>query len=251
MKLPECFNLSSKTALVTGSSRGIGKAIALALGKAGATVYIHGSRKSDKLTQTVADFKAEKINAIECTGDISDSQASKKLAEDIGGIDILVLNASVQYKTKWNEIGLDEFHSQIDTNIRSTLELIQGFAPGMIDRKWGRILAIGSVNQTKQHPDMLIYSATKSAVLNMVENLARQFAPSGVTVNNLAPGVINTDRNVEALSDETYKDKVLSFIPANFLGEPEDCAGLALALCSEAGRYITGQNIYVDGGMTL
>ncbi|OGV75367.1 MAG: short-chain dehydrogenase [Lentisphaerae bacterium RIFOXYB12_FULL_65_16] len=245
------FELTGKTALVTGSTRGIGKAIARTLGQAGAELFVHGSRPSEALETTVAQFKDLGIAVRGCVADISDSRANQRLVEEIGQVDILVLNASVQYKTKWTDIGTQEFDSQIATNLRSTLELIQGFAPGMLQRKWGRILAIGSVNQDKQHPDMLVYAATKSAVLNMCRNLAKQFARSGVTVNNLAPGVIDTDRNTEALSDEAYRSKVLDAIPSGIIGSPEDCAGLALTLCSEAGRYITGQNVFVDGGLTL
>jgi NAD(P)-dependent dehydrogenase (short-subunit alcohol dehydrogenase family) len=98
---------------------------------------------------------------------------------------------------------------------------------------------------------LILPSALKAAQTLMVQNLAKQFAPHGVTVNNLAPGVINTDRSRARLTDPAYVNKVLSWIPAGHIGEPEDCAGAALLLCSEGGRYITGQNLFVDGGMGL
>ena len=98
---------------------------------------------------------------------------------------------------------------------------------------------------------MVVYAASKAAQTHMMLNLARQLAPDGVTLNNLAPGVICTDRNVEALADGAYAEKVRSAIPAGIFGQPSDCAGAALLLCSEAGRYITGQNLFVDGGMSL
>lgn len=129
--------------------------------------------------------------------------------------------------------------------------MIQRLAPAMIQRKWGRIVTIGSVQESKPHPEMVVYSALKAAQTLMVRNLAKQFAPHGVTVNNIAPGVINTDRSRARLTDQSYRDKVLTGIPAGFLGESGDCSGAALLLCSEAGRYITGQNLYVDGGMSL
>ena len=121
----------------------------------------------------------------------------------------------------------------------------------MIERNWGRILTVGSVQEAKPHPDMVIYSALKAAQTLMVQNLAKQFAPHGVTINNLAPGVINTDRARARLTDPAYVNKVLSWIPAGHIGEAEDCAGAALLLCSDAGRYITGQSLFVDGGMSL
>jgi NAD(P)-dependent dehydrogenase (short-subunit alcohol dehydrogenase family) len=121
----------------------------------------------------------------------------------------------------------------------------------MIERKWGRILTIGSVQEAVPHPDMLVYSALKAAQTLMVRNLAKQFAPHGVTINNLAPGVIDTDRSRIRLTEAAYLEKVLCKIPASYIGEADDCAGAALLLCSDAGRYISGQNLFVDGGMSL
>ena len=118
----------------------------------------------------------------------------------------------------------------------------------MKNKKWGRIVTIGSVQEAKPHPDMLVYSASKAAQTNMVKSLALQLANDGITVNNVAPGVIYTDRNVEALLDPEYAKKVTDSIPVGFYGQPEDCAGIVSLLCSEEGRYITGQNIFVDGG---
>ena len=129
--------------------------------------------------------------------------------------------------------------------------MIQVLAPPMQERGWGRILSIGSVQEVTPHPNMVVYAASKAAQTSMMLNLARQLASDGITLNNLAPGVIRTDRNVEALADGTYAEKVRASIPAGIFGQPSDCAGAALLLCSEAGRYITGQNLFVDGGMSL
>jgi NAD(P)-dependent dehydrogenase (short-subunit alcohol dehydrogenase family) len=118
-------------------------------------------------------------------------------------------------------------------------------------KRWGRILTIGSVQQVKPHPELLIYSATKLALVNLVRSLAPQLAPKGVTINNLAPGAIATGRNADVLANEEYRRKVLAKIPLGYVGEPQDCAGLALVLCSDAGRYITGADFCVDGGMSL
>ncbi|MCF7838225.1 MAG: SDR family oxidoreductase, partial [Candidatus Marinimicrobia bacterium] len=231
---PRLFDLAGRTALVTGSSRGIGKAIAQILGQAGAQVFVHGSRPSEALDATLAEFRAHGLEAASCCADIADSAANRKLAAEVGPVDILVLNASIQYKTQWTEIDTGQFAAQINTNLRSTIELIQGFAPAMLARGWGRIVVVGSVNQDRQHPELAVYSATKSAGLNLCQNFARQFAPAGVTVNNLAPGVIDTDRNAEALANEAYRQQVLARIPSGVIGVPEDCAGLALVLCSAA-----------------
>ena len=171
--------------------------------------------------------------------------------EITGDVDILVLNASVQVRKAWNEITDDEFDLQMNTNFRASVKIIQKYAPKMIDNKWGRIVTIGSVQQKKPHKDMLIYAASKAAQMNMVENLAKQFAQFGVTVNNVAPGVITTPRNEDALSDKEYAKKVMEGIPMGYAGNPDDCTGLIMTLCSDSARYITGENIYVDGGMKL
>ncbi len=121
----------------------------------------------------------------------------------------------------------------------------------MKKQNWGRIVTIGSVQEAKPHPDMLVYSASKAAQTNMVQSLSLQLAPYKITVNNVAPGVIYTDRNVSALVDEEYRKKVIASIPLGFYGVPEDIAGMVSLLCSEDGRYITGQNIFIDGGKSV
>ncbi len=116
---------------------------------------------------------------------------------------------------------------------------------------WGRIVAIGSVQEAKPHPDMLVYSASKSAQTAMIRSLAVQLAADGITLNDVAPGVIYTDRNVDALADPAYAKIVTDSIPMGYYGQPQDCAGIVRLLCSDAGRYITGQRIFVDGGKSL
>ena len=118
----------------------------------------------------------------------------------------------------------------------------------MKERGWGRVITIGSVQQAKPHPAMLVYAASKSAVVNMVQNLALQLAKDNITVNNVAPGTIYTDRNTAVLSNDEYKQRVIDDTPVGFIGEPEDCVGATLMLASDMGRYITGENLFVDGG---
>ncbi len=251
MGIIEQFSLKGKTALVTGSSRGIGKAIAGLFVEAGARVVIHGVGDAERLRRAQADTGA----AAMVWGNLGHTVAVKALYQSavdaVGFLDILVCNASLQIKKAWEEISADEFDQQMSTNVRSTLCLAQLVAPSMAERGWGRILTIGSVQQSVPHPEMLAYAASKAAQTNMVRNLAKQLAPKGITVNNLAPGVIETDRNIDALSDKKYAAQVSSKIPSGCLGRPEDCAGAALMLCSPGGNYITGQDLYVDGGMSL
>ena len=237
-----------KTALVTGSSRGIGKAIALRLAKDGYRIIVHGASDSEKLRWTVEEIKEMGGEAKAVIADLCNPKENDALYDAAKNCDILVLNASLQYRTPWIEIPSEEITAQLNCNFVSSLKIIQAAVPYMKEQKWGRIITIGSVQETRPHPDMLIYSSSKAAQTAMVKSLALQLAKDGITVNNVAPGVIYTDRNVEALSDTEYAKIVSDSIPAGFYGKPEDCAGIVSLLCSEESRYITGQNIFVDGG---
>ena len=240
-----------KTALVTGSSRGIGRAIALRLARDGFRVILHGVRPSEKLDAVKREIEETGGIAVTEHADLTDPTETAALATRLGGVDVLVLNASVQYRTPWREITVEAAHAQLNCNFVSSLLLIQALTPHMERAGWGRVITIGSVQEAKPHPDMLVYSASKAAQANTVQSLALQLAGAGITVNNVAPGVIYTDRNVEALSDPVYSEKVRASIPVGFYGEPEDCAGIVSLLCSEEGRYITGQSIFVDGGKSI
>ena len=240
------FDLSGKTALITGSSQGIGLAAAIALAENGAKVYINGS-KEEKVCAAL-----EKVpGALPAVCDLGRADCGDILYGITGNIDILISNASIQYRSSWDRITDEEFDRQLHVNLRAALKLVQTYAPHMLEQNWGRIITTGSVQQRKPHKDMLIYAAAKAAQVNMVQNLAKQFAPYGVTVNNIAPGVIETPRNTAVLTDESYKEKVLAGIPASYIGRPNDCSGQILLLCSDAGRYITGEDIFIDGGMQL
>ena len=245
------FDLKGKKALVTGSSRGIGRAIAVELAQCGAEVVVHCAGNVAKAEETVGIIKSNGGCAFAVTADLSDSENVQGLIEKIGDIDILILNASMQFRNKWENITVEEFYKQVNCNFLASMLLIQQAVPHMRAQKWGRIVTIGSVQEAKPHPDMLVYSASKAAQTNMVQSLSLQLAPDGITVNNVAPGVIYTDRNVEALSDLDYAKKVTDSIPVGFYGEPEDCAPTVALLGSENGRYITGQSIYIDGGKSV
>lgn len=255
MGIKNLFNLQGKTALVTGGSQGIGKAISLALAEYGANLVIN-YRSGEKLaSQTQSEIKAMgvKCHLIACDLVRLDSaqQILASLQENEIEVDILVLNASVQFKKSWDQISVEEYETQMNVNFRASLFLIQKLYPVMQKKNWGRILTIGSVQQVRPHPQMLVYAASKVAQVSMVKSLAPEFASYGITINNLAPGAIATSRNNEALSDQNYYKLVKSKIPLGDVGEAKDCASLSLLLCSDAGRYITGQDMFVDGGMGL
>lgn len=237
-----------KTALVTGSSRGIGRAIAIRLAQDGYKVIVHGAGNIAKAEETKRIIEQNGGVAKVIISDLTDIEKTRELCDMVNETDVLVLNASLQYRTPWQEITTKACYEQLNCNFVSSMMLIQAVADNMKKKGWGRIVTIGSVQEAKPHPDMLVYSASKAAQTNMMKSLSLQLAKYGITVNNVAPGVIYTDRNVEALSNLEYAKKVTDSIPVGFYGEPHDCAGIVSLLCSEEGRYITGQNIFVDGG---
>ena len=247
--IKEKFDLSGKTALVTGSARGIGRAIALALAEYGAKVIVHGTRPSEPLDEALALVQAYSPESFAVTADLSIPSEVESLP--LEKVDIVVANASVQKNMPWHTFDLAEAAREAQVNYIATLRLFQKAYPHMKEQKWGRFITVGSVQERRPHPQMCGYAATKGAQENLVRNIARQVAREGITVNNLCPGVFFTDRNKEALGNPEYAEKVMNAIPMHDYARPEDAAGTAVLLASDAGRYITGTTILIDGGISL
>lgn len=249
------FRLDGRTALVTGARREIGRAIALALAGAGARLAIHhaGTDEEERDADGVVREIEQAGGAARAFGqDFALDDAGKNLAVAVSEwapVDILVLNASIELPEDYREITRERFDRQIAVNLRTTLELLQALLPPMGERGWGRVITIGSVQQIRPHPMMMVYAGTKAAQLNWCWNMARQFGGRGVTVNNLAPGAILTARNRAQMATEG--EALKTRIPVGRLGRPDDLAGAALLLCSDAGSYINGQNLYIDGGRSI
>jgi len=249
------FRLANRTALVTGARREIGRAIALALAGAGAKLAIHHAGTAEEAAD--ADSVVREIEQGGGTArafgqDFALDDAGRRLAEAVTAwapVDILVLNASIELVEAYQDIAREHFDRQVAVNLRTPLELLQALVPPMGARGWGRVVTIGSIQQVRPHPRMMVYAGTKAAQLNWALNLARQFGGQGVTVNNLAPGAILTARNRAQMATEG--EALVKRIPAGRLGTPEDLAGAALLLCSDAGAYINGANLYVDGGRAI
>jgi glucose 1-dehydrogenase len=249
------FRLANRTALVTGARREIGRAIALALAGAGARLAIHHADTAEEAADAAAvvqEIEKAGGTARAFAQDFSLDDSGHRLAAAVTAwspIDILVLNASIELPEPYQAITRDRFDKQITVNLRSPLELLQALVPPMAARGWGRVVTIGSVQQVRPHPQMMVYAGTKAAQLNWAWNLARQFGGQGVTVNNLAPGAVLTARNRAQMATEG--EALTQRIPAGRLGQPEDLVGAALLLCSEAGAYINGVDLYVDGGRAI
>ena len=248
------FRLTGRTALVTGARREIGRAIALGLAGAGARLAVHHAGTTEEQSDAAAVVREIHATGAQATAfgqDFAQDGAGQNLAAAVTAwapIDILVLNASIELPEDFRAITREHFDRQIAVNLRTTMELLQALVPPMAERGWGRVVTIGSVQQVRPHPAMFVYAGTKAAQLNWALSLARQFGGRGVTVNNLAPGVILTARNRDQLAVEA--ESLVQRIPAARIGRPDDLVGAAMLLCSDAGSYINGVNLFVDGGRT-
>ena len=244
------FNLNGKKIFVTGSARGIGKAIADSCVKAGATVLYHGATESERLINA-----AQATNSPYVAGNLSDPQDVERLIGNVrkilGHVDVLILNGSVQTYTGVENFTVEEFNRQMQTNVASCFQLVKAFTPDMVEQKWGRIIAISSINQLRPADRLGIYSTTKAALANLMLSSAKKYAADGVTVNTVLPGVIETDRNAEILSNRDFADNLRNIIPAKRFGTPEDCSGIVQFLASNEASYVTGAEIPVAGGMQL
>ncbi len=244
--------LQGKTALVTGSSRGIGRAAALKLASLGAKVIFHGSKDSEKLRSAVAEAGA---NAEYLTADFGNMDEVKKLADTLikrGTVpDILVLNASVQSYTGLANFDSAEFLRMFRTNVESSCILLNALLPKMRKKNSGRVIFVGSINGIQPASRLAIYGAGKAALMNIAKTAAQENASYGITVNTILPGVIETDRNAAALSDKTFADSLKAQIPMHRFGTSEECGELIAFLASDAASYITGAEIPIAGGWQL
>lgn len=245
--------LSGRVALITGGARGIGLAIASALGGAGAHVVIHDrDAEADAAALRLRDAGGL---AGAFVADLGEPDAPARIASALheGGLspDILVLCASAEIRQTFDALTDEALALQSEVNLHATARLLQLFLPGMMSRGFGRVIAIGSVQEARANADCLYYAATKAAQTSMIMTLARTAQAGDLTFNVIQPGAIRTDRNRAILAQPGREEIALSRIPLGRIGTPEDCAGIALLLCSPEGSYVNGATIAVDGGMRL
>ena len=249
------FDLSGKVAIVTGSSRGIGRSIAEELAAHGATVVI-SSRKQDACEEVAEAIKANGGKAIAIAASISDKEALKELVDrtmaEFGRVDVLVCNAaSNPYYGPMAGIADDQFRKILDNNVLSNHWLVQLIAPPMVERGEGSIIIVSSIGGLSSSTVIGAYNISKAADFQLARNLAAEFGPSGVRVNCIAPGLVRTDF-AKALweNPETLK-AVTRHTPMRRIGEPREIAGAAVFLASPASSFMTGQAVIVDGGSTI
>ena len=242
--------LDGKIALVTGASRGIGKAIATQLAQQGATVI--GTATSENGAQAISDYLSEfggKGFALNVTDKESVDTTIKAINEAHGGIGILVNNAGITRDNLLMRMKDDEWQDIIDTNLTSIFTLSKAVLRGMMKKRFGRIVNIGSVVGSAGNAGQANYAAAKAGVIGFSKSMAREVASRGITINVVAPGFIDTDMT-KALTDD-QKEAIFKDIPANRLGAPDEIAATVAFLVSDGAAYITGETIHVNGGMYM
>ena len=249
------FDLSGKTAFVSGASRGLGKGFALALARAGADVVISSRSGEGPLLQTQAEIQSMGRQAWAVSLDVRKEESIREATalawERAGKIDVLVNNAGGNVRKPALEVTWDDWNLVLETNLRGLFFLAQAHAAMMIPRKYGRIINMGSVTCVAGYAGLAPYGASRGGVKQLTMSLAHDWGADGITVNCLAPGWFRTEQNRVMYEDEGWVDYLRERIPLNRPGAPGDLDGTVVWLSSDASAYVTGQTILVDGGISV
>jgi NAD(P)-dependent dehydrogenase (short-subunit alcohol dehydrogenase family) len=244
-------NLSGRTALVTGASKGLGKAMALALAGAGATVALV-SRDAEKLRGVEREIQSGGGRAAVFIADVTSEEAVRQLESDVSGqlgrVQILINNAGINIRKNLIDFTLEEWRSVLDTNLTSVFLMCRAFVPHMRGTGYGRVLNMTSIMSHVSLPGRSAYSSSKAAVLGLIRALALELASEGITVNGISPGPFGTEMNLPVMNNAEANAQFLASIPVGRWGKVEEIGALACYLCSDAAGFITGTDILIDGG---
>ncbi|GAA3751893.1 SDR family NAD(P)-dependent oxidoreductase [Terriglobus aquaticus] len=248
------FDLTGQVAIVTGASRGLGQYFARALGRAGAKLILT-ARKAEACEPFIEELAALQIEAKALPLDVRDRDSITAFATAaeaaFGKVDILVNNAGLNIRKPALDVTWDDWNTILDTNLRGTFFVSQAIARGMIARRYGRIINISSVTSVFGYAGLAPYGASRGGVRQLTMSLADDWGPHGITVNALAPGWFKTEQNRAMYEDEGWVEYLVERIPAKRPGAPNDLDGAIVFLASEASRYMTGQNLLIDGGISV
>ena len=249
----EGYGIAGKYALVTGAAKGIGRSSALRLAEVGVNVAVNYRSSGDEAESLAAELVGMGVEAFTVRADVGDLDQVKGMADEIGRrfpqVDILVNNAGIIDDTLLVRMGDEAWSSVITTNLSGTFFCTRAFARGMMQRRWGRVISIGSIVGLRGNPGQANYAASKAGIIGFTKSVARELAARGVTANVVTPGYTSTE-TVENLGDR-FKERMRGMIPMGELGEPDDVGHLVAYLASEKARYVTGQVISVDGGLAV
>ena len=247
------MSFTGKTAVVTGGSRGIGKAICLELARRGANVVFSYAGNTAAAEETLKELEALGVQARAVQGSVADPAAVKALIDtavkELGGLHILVNNAGITRDNLAMMLKEEDFDAVIETNLKGTFLCMKAVSRIMMKQRYGRIVNLSSVVGLRGNAGQVNYAASKAGVVGMTKSLAKELASRGVTVNAVAPGFIETD--MTAAMPQAAKDAMMPTIPMQRLGKPEDVARAVAFLASDEAAYVTGQVLAVDGGMAM
>lgn len=249
----ETIMLNGKNAIVTGASRGIGRAIAIKFAELGANVVLNYRSDINSVQEVVKEIESKGVKALAIQGDVSNFEDSKKIIDEamekLGSVDILVNNAGITKDSLIMRMKEEEFDKVIEVNLKGVFNCIKHAIPVMVKQRSGKIINISSVVGLSGNAGQANYAAAKAGIIGLTKSVAKEIASRGITANAIAPGFIQTDMT-ETLG-EKVKENIKANIPLKRLGSPEDIANTAAFLASDMASYITGQVISVDGGMHI
>ncbi|QNN21903.1 glucose 1-dehydrogenase [Planctomycetales bacterium ZRK34] len=248
-------DLSGKTALVTGSGRGIGRAIALDLARAGADVVVNYSRSRQMADEVAEMIQAMGRRALSIQADVGQKADIDRMFDqvesELGPIDILVNNAGIEPRADICDYDEATYDDVMAVNLKGAFFCAQRAMRKMRDAGWGRVVNISSLHELTPTGFSALYGMSKGGMAMMMREMAMSYSKYGITINNVCPGATRTDINRKVLADPAYEAKVVAKIPAGFIAEPQDIAPTVTFLASDLARYITGASIFVDGGLWL
>jgi gluconate 5-dehydrogenase len=248
-RLDHLFDLTGRRALVTGGNSGIGLAMARAMGLQGAAVALV-ARRAETLEGAVADLAAEGIAATALPCDLADPQALAAMVDQAGAIDIVVNAAGMNLRQPFAAVTAEAFDAHMALHLRAPFLLVQGFAPGMAARGWGRVINLASLQSVRAFADSAPYGAAKGGIVQLTRAMAEAWSARGITCNAIAPGFFPTPLTAPVFADEARAAKNPAQTAIGRNGRLEDLHGATVFLASDASAYITGQTLFVDGGFT-